>query len=100
MILINTIIGAFICTLYRYEERLFQEMCTLYIDIKQIFIDTCYPPFTVTFLKCLRVVAGAEVLTFGWVLAIIVEVLAFSFFAFCFVCCLLSKLVVLLYLFP
>jgi len=32
-ILINTI-GAFICICYRCEERLFQEMCTLYINIK------------------------------------------------------------------
>jgi len=27
-------IGAFVCILYRYEECLFQEMCTLNIDIK------------------------------------------------------------------
>jgi len=34
IILINTSIGAFICILYRYEERLFQEMCALYINIE------------------------------------------------------------------
>ena len=27
-------IGAFIYILYRYEERLFQEMCALYINIE------------------------------------------------------------------
>ena len=34
MILIDTSIGAFICILYCYEERLFHEISTLYIDIK------------------------------------------------------------------
>ena len=35
MRLINTSIGAFICILYRYEERLFQEMCALCINIER-----------------------------------------------------------------
>jgi len=41
----------------------------------------------------LRVVAAAEVMKWwpscGWVVAIIVDVLAFSLFSLCFVCCLL-----------
>jgi len=32
MIFIDTSIGAFICTLYCYEKRLFEEMCPLYIN--------------------------------------------------------------------
>ena len=49
-------------------------------------------PFTVTVWNdVLRVVAAAEVVACGWVLAIIVDVLAFSLLALCFVCCLLFK---------
>ena len=35
MIPINTSMCAFICILYRYEERLIQEICALYINIER-----------------------------------------------------------------